>query len=452
MIQTRCVFGVRGRVIRMVMNATVCAGAQNSGLLLDAYRGGQRSNPDMARTPRRTVTEQLALPPVQTAARPISPATGTDGGTLKEVAPLVEFDCGGEPWRCARFDLLTAEFEVSAAQLPAFWAAAASKPRSLLIARRLYGAMPVIPSPTLGGDDLRVWGREELQSALGLTRAQLQAELDALRGHWVGSQSPGVAVGAAAETNGSAPKTQTDAAAKGELGLYEDDAYLASLDYAGMPFADLEERRWFVARAREWEKLLRERMTKGVAREALFNEVLLRRVEHQINLRSGETVGQPEWTRLVKTKQELQESYGRQIDRIQELAPWASQIAGKYALQGMLSDLTAAMQDYHARGDTTKVDGINTALEIEVLCRRSQQVPEPQYRAGHIVYLNSAKAGMWDPNWTGTMPMALIRKINSAWTEAFVAASAADGEQPIDLEAEGPEGEYPEPGAGKEAI
>lgn len=390
----------------------------------------------MPRLPKKTVTEQLALP--KAAASQVQTVASAQAAPT---ADLIEFTLRGDHYRCARFVELAAEFGLGVHEVPDFWLAALDKPRAALIARRLFGLMPVIPHPGYAEDDCRVWGREELQTALGLTRAQLQAELDALRGHWQGRREKSEARSQKPEWEVAALKPTGD----GTLGLFEDAEFLASMDYGTMRFHNLEERRWFTGRVQEWTKLLQEKMTRGIAREALHNELLLRRLEEAINTRPPEVVGQPEWTRLVNAKAGLQEAFSKRIMQLQEIAPalaGAASIDGKYGLQGMLSDLTLAMQEYHARGDTARIDGIFTALDIQILCRRSQQAPDPQYRAGHVVYLNAAKAGLWDANWKGQMPPALLAKINRAWQEAFVAACAAGGEQAVDLTATGPEGEY----------
>ena len=176
---------------------------------------------------------------------------------------------------------------------------------------------------------------------------------------------------------------------------------------------------------------------------------MLRQVERELSRR--ENIGGSEWARLAKTKQELQESYRRGLDQLEALAPYARDVAGKYGLQGVVSDFTRAQQEYASRGTTEIRDGIFTAAEIEVLLRTTVLRPEPQYRLGHVVGLNLARAGLLDPTWQQTMKPALIRRITAGFTGAFLAANAADGVMPVDIEADGPEGEYeplgPEPDA-----
>jgi hypothetical protein len=115
-------------------------------------------------------------------------------------------------------------------------------------------------------------------------------------------------------------------------------------------------------------------------------------------------------------------------------------VAGKFAFNAVLSDITRAVQEYCARNDTRLIDGIFTATEILVECRCSVQAPEPRYRAGLIVYLNAAKAGLWDRHWQPPFEFPALKRLDAAWKAAALAAG--EESKTPDLEQDGPAGEY----------
>lgn len=110
------------------------------------------------------------------------------------------------------------------------------------------------------------------------------------------------------------------------------------------------------------------------------------------------------------------------------------------AIQPVLGTITQALLDVATRNDTRLVDGIYTATEIQVECRRSVQMPEPRYRAGWVVVMNSAKAGLFDPNWKPPFDERMTARMDAAWKAAYM--EAARGEALPDLEADGPGSEY----------
>ena len=74
----------------------------------------------------------------------------------------------------------------------------------------------------------------------------------------------------------------------------------------------------------------------------------------------------------------------------------------------------------------------------------SVQLPLPKYRAGKVVYLNEARAGLWDPKWQSGLTHGLVKRLDKTWAEAYAAAAREAGDPLPDLEKEGAEGEYPE--------
>jgi hypothetical protein len=347
----------------------------------------------------------------------------------------VEYKVDGVMWRCSRFDLLAAEFPITAAeQLATFHSVSRAKERGWLIVRRLFGLQPVVPPASTSMEDLRVWQREELREVLGLTRAQMQAELDAVRGAWLGVAA-------------SAPPPKSEdrkpkAEAKEEF-VFADDELLVRHGFT-LRFGSVAERNWFAQRVRDYEKVLNEKFATVLARNALMTELRIYQLDAFLNDPEKCKTGESNWKGNLKLRQELDGNYQDLLRQIRELCPWAGAIAGKYAFTGVMSDVTKAIQEYMSRNDTRLIDGIFTATEVLVECRRSVQAPEPRYRAGLVIYLNAAKAGLWDPNWKPPFEFPVLRRIDAAWKAALVTAGDETAEKVPDLEQDGPAGEYEE--------
>jgi len=372
-----------------------------------------------------------------------SRAGGGEGGGERPIMPsLVEYQIDGVAWRCGRFGQLAVELgepPITAADLPLLQTALAGKERSWLIVRRLFGLMPVAPPPNYATEDLMSWDRQDLCVALGTSLAQLQQELDAVRGVW-----RGIVGNIQHSTSNTEHRSKVPIVppAGEEEPLFRDDATLKEYDFPRVLFIDGDERDWFVKRVKDFAKLLLEKMTAGLARNALMTELQLRRLDEALSDPKKIKTGESEWRTAMKQRGDLDGTYNTQIAALQKLAPWATAIAGKYNLQGVMSDFTRAYQEFYATGEQTLVDGIFTATEIQVELRRSVQTPEPRYRAGLVVFLNAAKAGLWDPNWAGQFPPAQLKKLDAAWKAAAIAAGDESGERVPDLEKDGAEGEY----------
>src|ERR1041385_3718614 len=103
----------------------------------------------------------------------------------KPLPGLVEYKVDGVLWRCNRFDLLAAEFPITAPdQLPTFQGVAMGRERAWLIVRRLFGMQPVVPPASTAMEDMRPWQREELAADLGLTRSEERRVGKECRSRW----------------------------------------------------------------------------------------------------------------------------------------------------------------------------------------------------------------------------------------------------------------------------
>jgi hypothetical protein len=363
---------------------------------------------------------------------------------------LIEYELGGEWWRCARGTLLAAELLDGVAPQPEPRSALArlhileeNRPRAWLVVRRLFGIMPVIPRSTDDPDNMRVWSRTELQDALGISKSQLQQELDAVRGALMGA-APGLPArpAPAPPTPGSpaVPAGKGNGDPQGSLGFDAEEEFLAAAGFPNLHMT-VGERAWFVPRLRDFQKILDERLTAALGRNVLMQELQMRRLDEYINGPECRT-GTKDYKEMMKLRQELDTNYQRQIEQLESLCPWAGQVAGKYAFKGQLTDITTAIRNYKAREDSALADQIFTATEIRVECRRSAQAPEPRYRAGLVVYLMAARQGLWDPKFKNPFSPGQLKRLDAAWRAALAAAGDEMGEKIPDLEKDGAEGEY----------
>ena len=342
-----------------------------------------------------------------------------------------EYSVGGEPWRAWKPAELAAEFGVAEPEVAEFQAVVSVLPRPWLLVRRLYGLVPVLPLPGTSEDDLKAWGAEELAASLGITRKQLQQELDVVRGYWQGRRQ------------GAAPAPAPVASAPaGELPLSTPDEVLAMCGFPSIKFQNAAEWERFRKRLEDFGPLLREAASAGLARDLLMTELRIARLDGDLD--DPNTKRTADWRALLKTRTELADSYESRSKLVLEEFPWAQQVAGKLALKGTVTELVAAVMAYRSRGDTRLVDGIHTLAEVEVLCRMSVQGPLPKYRAGKVVYLNEARAGLMDPKWQSQLTHGFVKRLDKTWAEAYAAAAREAGDPLPDLEKDGPEGEYPE--------
>lgn len=373
----------------------------------------------------RKKAEQLGLGEVPVKSQVQDSRLKVEGSG--EVPCWVEYPNGAETWCCKKFDLMVAELPgVTVADLPRLHAALEVQSRQWLIARRVFGMMPVSPSPRVGLDDLRTWLPAELVTLLGLKNDQWQQELSAIRGIWAALRP--APTSAPVETSAPAPR-----------GLFADEDFIKTFDLGRVRLKDMDEKIWFVARVKQLEKLFRETMTSGLTRNLLMTELQLRRVDE--NLSFSDMLGE-EWRKNMKLRGDLDSTYNDQLSKIDKLAPWASMIAGKYSFKGALTEVTKAIQEYYANNNHLLVDGIFTAAEVQVECRMSVQAPEPRYRLGWVTHALEAKANLWNPKWKSATPLTIFKKLDSAMKTAIKQAGQEMGELVPDLEKDGPEGEY----------
>lgn len=369
--------------------------------------------------------EQLGLgqQPAGAAATPAPPPRPVP-------AARVEYQNGTERWLCKRFDALVAELPgLTAAVLPQLHAALETQDRQWTLTRRLFGLMPEVPSTKYPIDDMRVWEPEELARFLNIAKGdQWQQELAAVRGVW-----------AAVRPKAEEGRAKSEERKPENRGLFADDEIIRKYDFGRIRFRDTDEMARFVARLRSVEKLFIEQATAGLARNLLTTEFQITRLDEALTV--PENLGE-EWRKSAKQRSDLVDDYNKQLSLIDRLAPWFGAIAGKYSFKGSLAEVTAAIQQYYAEGATVLLDGIFTATEVQVECRRSVQAPEPRYRLGWVTHALEAKANLWNPAWRSTTPLTVLKRLDAGMKAGLIAAGQEMGEALVDLQKSGAEGEY----------
>lgn len=405
--------------------------------------------------PRKKQTSiQPELTPAAVPPRSPAPSAGVVQPDLTPTHVEFRRAISGEVWRVDRWDLLAAECPgLTPAQLPEFqvFLEVPAHARSWMIVRRLFGFTPLRVPGDGNPDDYRVWSRAELREALGLEEKALRAELDAVRTGWMAlaTAPPALPV----ETSPAAA-----AARPGEL-LSTDDEVLRAYGFNASIFdkqgrsreENLAEQAWFAQRVREWEKLFKSPLAQRAATQCLYSELRLRRAEAESwELERQAPPVDPDQRKVhdrnrdasSKRVSELEETYRNQLSALQEIAPWFNVTGRQIGITGALGEIIKGAQEWEARKDKTLLDGIFTALEIQVLMRTHTLMPLPQYRVGWVMYLNESKRWLWDRNGRSQLRPKEIEVIERSWREAARQAGEALGVHVPDLLQEGAAGEF----------
>jgi hypothetical protein len=362
-----------------------------------------------------------------------------------------------EKWLVEIFGALATEFEFQAqegwpAQMARFQEVAQRYERGWSIVRKLYGIGPVILPAAANPDEFRLHSRAEVCSTHGVDPAQLQTELDAIRGLWRAArhlQEPGAREGSDASALPPPPPSgeiQFESDILEEFGfpdkLFEVKWQEPTRDGTVTRHRDREENRrerdWFARRVRELAVMLRESRSAPIARSALLNELHLRRYEIES---AGLPPGNDRHNDLIAEQRKIEKTLAEQLESLDELFPEFGGTAKKVGFKGCLHDVIKGYMDYHQRQDARLIDRVRTAAEIEVELRQSLQDPNVRYRLGQTVFVVEAIAGLWDPEWKSQLKQGALKKIDAAGKAAIDAVRLGLNEPLLDLEQPG--SEYP---------
>ncbi|HUE37529.1 MAG TPA: hypothetical protein VMO20_09075 [Candidatus Acidoferrum sp.] len=328
----------------------------------------------------------------------------------------------GQQWRVERFDLLAAEFlldEPWDEQMTMFHGLACAHVRRWLIVRRLFGVAPLISRTE---EDLSILTREQLCELLSITAKELQAEMDALRAQW---QSIRTATLREHPTKQKFATPPADVPAEQATDIFNfgheilekhcfPETMFTEFDSKRSPEQNRLERDWFAKRASEWDKMLSEPMAESIAREALLNELYLRRLQMEMTILSPSS---KRWQELLAAKNDIEVRRETQLEKLQEMFPESS-LAGKVSFRAVISELIQAHREYYANGDRMLIDKMFTHAEIEVLLRQSVQQPQPQYRFGLAVATIQAMNNLYDPNYRSRVKLSVFKKMDAAFRHA----------------------------------
>lgn len=328
-----------------------------------------------------------------------------------------------------------------------------------MLVQRLYGIMPLVPLEDADPDSLRILDRDELCALMEITPKQLQSELDTLRGVMLGLAE----LQPRAETPAPAQTESADAPAlpfgdellerfqfdpsmfdiKTRIERPDPDNPEQTVTHYESRDARLNklEKDWFVTRLGQWRRLLEESMTSALARNALFNELQLRRIEAEMANLSPTA---PAYEQLSRRRGAMETSFKQQLDAIEERFPEFGGTSGRISFKGCLHDVIRGWMEHEARGDNRLIDRVRTAAEVEVEMRQSVQRPEPQYRLGQSLYIGEAIAGLFDPHWQSQLKPGVLARLDRGMKEGINKAREERGEALVDLEADGAKGEFPE--------
>ena len=361
---------------------------------------------------------------------PSPPATWLDAvpvtPNILEYQPAMD----REPWRVDKFQDLVAEFDAEPRQgnwekwMIEFHEVAATYSRGWLFVRRLFGVQPLAPPENAHPDDFKVWTRVELCREFNLEPDQLKAEFEMIRVLWKSARtaqlSPGAEEKKQAELLPVAAAADTENLFK-ELGFSEKMFEINVVGPDGKtesprpPAENLAEKAWFTDRidGEHWKMMLREPMSAVVAREAVLNELALRRLDREMSQLNP--TGK-RYQDLRSTKRDIYEQYQGQITELQGMFPGQS-IAGKVQARTTVAALVEAVKQYKANKDNALVDGIRTIHEIDIELTASVQSPLPAYRTGQSIYLLEARHHLFDPNYRSKLRHGTLRLLDKALPE-----------------------------------
>jgi hypothetical protein len=380
-----------------------------------------------------------------------------------EKTDTIEYDVGSDQWRVNNPAQFLSFFALTKPEVPKFQTWAMLRPdlaAAWQVCRMFFGIEPIFPSPETADIDRYEDSMSigEIAKARGCDEAEVQMEFQIIQTAWKVARKqlvmddPSPAVDAKAQLEPLRPSYTLPANHEPELPSGPlDRTQIEVLRYRGFYMSDfkgLDEKRTeeeshreqqaFYNRVAELKRVFDEPMAKETARQALINEMLVRRIDSEL-LRMDVT--KPKFSDLRATKKEIEETLLRQWSEIEKVCPFVKGAINKQTAVGAFSDLVRGLQELAIDGTHVLLDGIDTNYELQTLFHESEQLPM-HYRFGWVVYILQARAGLFDPNWRNKIPMRILRILDAAFPAmAKIINEKCDVKLP-DLVREGKEGEY----------
>lgn len=343
----------------------------------------------------------------------------------------------GSKWQVEQFRLLASRFRVKLPQLAQFHEYASPVPG--WCALRLYTGMhpvdPVPDDPVPRGFALPL---ADVAKALKCNPQTMLNQWAALRESWMKHN-------AAIEAN---LEHKTHVQEMTEIGSEEDCrdtikrfGFSESLfRLPNRPPEDKEiERFWFAGRLLELRRPFEDPGASGLARQAIINELHLRRCDEALAKEPPDSDG---FGVLQKRKTSIEEEYRAQWEQLKELHPGLTIATSKVIVAGMISDLLKGMQKWNAYRNNDIIDGWFTDYGLQIEHRVSRQVPEVRYRPEWVLAMMEAKEGLWDPSWKPKIPKRVARMMSGAYQSVVTSLIESGQIRVPNIEADGPSGEY----------
>jgi hypothetical protein len=351
-------------------------------------------------------------------------------------------------WRIDRFGPMQDRFgKLFPKDLAQLHTMAQGHPTQWRMCRMMYGINPLVPKADSDVEFLKCFEVEEIAKISNVEVAVIEDQLDFLAFKWneYTRDRPADNELAVAEAVVPAPLTP-------EIGPEEYEKLSKIITDHGftMKMFDVERKddlertdeiRWFAKRLGEIGQALHQTNASGNARRIIINELQMRRLDNES---CSTPVLSKDFERIQKTQNTIESMYQKQWEQLEESCPYLKAARNKVNVTGCFSQLVEIVRNA-ALGRLTKkdplIDGFFSAFEIQVELRESEQLPV-RYRPGLVAAILEAKAGLFDPAFKSKLPVSHLRAMDEGFREAQAKLRERHGIV-IDLEAAGPEGEFP---------
>lgn len=380
------------------------------------------------------------------------------GNGIVEYVPLGEKP--GGPWRIDRYTDFMRFFTLAEDMLPKFhhWADGNRDGMTgWTFAKLFYGLRPMFPDPNTDAKFLRSWSLQEIADEYMTDIDAVEKSMELLRSFWTQERAAYVAEKVKEEERLQAileePPRESEQQEIQLSAPIEPSKALDTCAKFGFPkeIFQLEGRskdaqeveiNWMASRLTELERVFKEPMAAGLARQALLNEMHMRRADEKL---ATTPVESKKFWELQDTKLKLEGIYQKQMDRVAELVPGYKSATHRVQVQGLFSEIYSGYIDFIKNGRNDVIDGIFNAYEIQILMRTSQEHLEAgiatRYSPAWVSAVNEAKRGLWDPKWRPKIEKTLLKKMQAGWDEVMAKITAHESLPQLMRDDE--RGEYP---------
>lgn len=369
-------------------------------------------------------------------------------------APFEFMSNKGEPWRIVEWDLFRELTGLPPEHIPVWhgWITSGKHQHSERICRMLFGINPATQGLETNADYTVVWTvpqlAEKLSAEIKGTFTESQV-LDQVRKFmmpdwhvWLEDHPIDAMV---IPTRAEKPATPDLPPDVGDEEHQEALRVCAQFDFRDFALPSRSdqlnraEARWLKGRLEELQGVFADPNAKSLVRQAVTNEMMIRRIdEEMMRLR----VVDKEFWRYQEAKQGMEVIYAKQWDQLREICPEIKAKEAKFNFAGVFSEIVDGIIKYRANADNQMIDGIFTALEIQVLMRSSVQAEgRVQYRPDIAIATNEARKAIFDPKFRSRLDQKTLSVMSAAWHAAAEAFTIASGIKLPDLESK--TGEYP---------